>query len=83
MDLVLELLGCRPWVIEIKRSEEPTLGEGFFKARDDISAERSFVACSAEGHWNRGQSVEVIGVRELVDLLQEEGLPDQVTDSVF
>ena len=83
MDLVLELPGRRPWAIEIKRSPEPTLGEGFFKARDDIEAERSFVACSTEGHWDRGQGVEVIGVRELVELLREEGLPGRAAGSVL
>lgn len=74
MDLVLELPGRRrPWVIEIKRSEWPVPEAGFFKARDDIEAERSFIVCSAEGHREREQGVEVIGVRELAELLRAEG----------
>lgn len=83
MDLVLELPGRRPWAVEVKRSEEPTLGKGFFKARDDIGAERSFVVCSVEGHWDREQGVEVIGVRELAELLRKEGLPGRAAGSVL
>ena len=74
MDLVLELPGRRrPWVVEIKRGERPVPEAGFFKARDDIEAERSFIVCSAEGHRERKQRVEVIGVRELAELLRAEG----------
>ena len=73
MDLVLELPGHRyPWAVEIKRSEWPVPEAGFFKARDDIKAERSFIVCSAEGHRKREQEVEVIGVRELAELLRAE-----------
>ena len=73
MDLVLELPGRRhPWAIEIKRSEWPVPEAGFFKARDDIEAEQSFIVCSAEGHRKREQGVEVVGVRELAELLRAE-----------
>ena len=70
IDLVLELPGRRPWAVEIKRSERPVPEAGFFKARDAIKAERSFIVCSAEGHREREQGVEVIGVRELAELLR-------------
>ena len=83
IDLVLQLPGRRPWAIEIKRSDQPTPGEGFYKAREDIGAERSFVACSVEGHWERGQDVEVIGVRELAELLRAEGPPGRAASSVI
>lgn len=74
MDLVLELPGRRhPWAVEIKRSEWPVPESGFFKARDDIDAERSFIVCSAEGHRGREQGVEVIGVRELAEILRAQG----------
>ena len=73
MDLVLELPGRRrPWTVEIKRSEWPVPEAGFFKARDDIEAERSFLVCSGEGHREREQGVEVVGVRELAELLRAE-----------
>ena len=73
LDLVLELPGRRhPWAVEIKRSEWPVPEAGFFKARDDIEAERSFIVCSAEEHREREQGVEVIGVRELAELLRQE-----------
>ena len=73
IDLVLELPGRRrPWAVEIKRSEWPVLEAGFFKVRDDIEAERSFIVCSAEGHREREQGVEVVGVRELAELLRAE-----------
>ena len=73
MDLVLELPGHRrPWAVEIKRGERPVPEAGFFKARDDIDAERSFIVCSAEGHREREQGVEVIGVRELAEILRAE-----------
>ena len=75
IDLVLELPGRRPWAVEIKRSERPVPEAGFFKARDAIKAERSFIVCSAEGHREREQGVEVIGVRELAELLRGEDLP--------
>ena len=74
MDLVLELPGRRrPWTVEIKRSEWPVPEAGFFKARDDLEAERSFIVCSAGGHREREQGVEVIGLRELAELLRAEG----------
>ena len=73
IDLVLELPGHhRPWAVEIKRGERPVPEAGFFKARDDIEAERSFIVCSAEGHREREQGVEVIGVRELAEILRAE-----------
>ena len=73
MDLVLELPGRRrPWAVEIKRSEWPVPEAGFFKARDDIKAERSFIVCPVEGHRKREQGVEVIGVRELAEILRAE-----------
>ena len=73
MDLVLELPGRRrPWAVEIKRSERPVPEVGFFKARDDIEAERSFIVCSSEEHREREQGVEVIGVRELAEILWAE-----------
>lgn len=73
IDLVLDLHGLhRPWAVEISRSDRPTPSEEFLKARDDIEAERSFVVCPAEGHRECGQGVEVIGVRELAELLRAE-----------
>ena len=73
MDLVLELPGRRrPWAVEIKRSEWPVPEVGFFKARDDLEAERSFIVCSVGGHREREQGVEVIGLRELAELLRAE-----------
>lgn len=73
IDLVLDLHGLhRPWAVEISRGERPTPSAEFLKARDDIEAERSFVVCSAERHGEWGQGVEVIGVRELAELLRAE-----------
>ena len=73
IDLVLDLHGLhRPWAVEISRSDRPEPSEEFLKARDDIEAERSFVMCPAEGHWEWGRGVEVIGVRELAELLRAE-----------
>ena len=82
IDLVLDLHGLhRPWAVEISRSDRPEPSEEFLKARDDIQAERSFVVCSAEGHREQEQEVEVIGVRELAELLRAEGLSRRATKS--
>lgn len=79
IDLVLELPGHRrrPWAVEIKRSKRPVPEAGFFRAREDIKAERSFVVCSEDGYREREQGVEVIGVRQLAELLQAEGRRDE------
>ena len=75
IDLALDLHGLhRPWAVEISRGDRPTPSAEFLKARDDIEAERSFVVCSEEGHWEYGQGVEVVGVRELAELLRAEEL---------
>lgn len=71
--LVLDLHGLhRPWAVEISRGDRPEPSKEFLKARDDIEAERSFVVCSAEGHREQEQGVEVVGVRDLAELLRAE-----------
>lgn len=82
IDLVLDLHGLhRPWAVEISRSDRPEPSEEFLKARGDIQAERAFVVCPAEGYREQEQGVEVIGVRELAELLRAEELARRAVDS--
>ena len=69
MDLVLDHPGGQRWAIEVKRGLAPKLGKGFHQARLDLAPDRTFVVIPAEERYPLGDGIEVIGVRELAELL--------------
>ena len=70
-DLVLDLPGQRPWVIEIKRSSSPRLSPGFTIARRDLNAERAFVVYGGEERFPIRRGVEAISLREMAALVRD------------
>ncbi len=75
LDLVLEIPGLqRPIAIEIKRSLTPSLGKGFHNAISDIKPGRAFVVYAGEERYPVGESTEVIGLREMAQLLSQPDL---------
>ena len=72
IDLILELPGNRkPWAIEIKRGSAPKLERGFYHAREDVCPERSFVVCNTQENFSLGDGVEVVGVPDMMQLLND------------
>ena len=70
IDLVLDVPGFRrPFAIEIKRSLAPSLGKGFHSAHADLAPERAFVVYAGSERYPVGESIEVIGLREMARLL--------------
>ena len=70
IDLVLELPGRqRPWAVEVKTGLTPRLGRGFHNAIGDLSPERTFVVCQGQERLALAESVEVIGLPEMAELL--------------
>jgi predicted AAA+ superfamily ATPase len=69
MDLVLEWPGAEVWAIDIKRGLAPSLGRGFHHARDDLQPTRTFVVYTGRDRYAKADGVEVIGVRELCDVV--------------
>ena len=70
MDLVLQWPGDEIWAAEIKRGLAPRPGRSFHNARSDIQASRTFVVYSGEERYPKAEDVEVIGLRELCELVQ-------------
>lgn len=66
--------GGERWAIEIKRSSSPKLEKGFRTAIEDVQPSRAFVVYGGSERYPRGESVEVIGLRELaVELISQAG----------
>ncbi|MCY4224967.1 MAG: ATPase, partial [Bacteroidetes bacterium] len=75
LDLVLEIPEFqRPIAIEIKRSLTPSLSKGFQNAINDIEPERAFIVYGGEERYPVGESIEVIGLREMAQLLSRPKL---------
>ncbi len=75
LDLVLEIPEFqRPIAIEIKRSLTPSLSKGFQNAINDIEPERAFIVYGGEERYPVGESIEVIGLREMAQLLSRPNL---------
>ncbi len=75
LDLVLEIPGFqRPIAIEIKRSLTPSLGKGFLSAISDIEPERAFIVYAGKDRYPVGESIEVIGLREMALMLSRPDL---------
>ena len=70
IDLVLELPGhAAPWAIEIKHSLSPRPTRGFHQAIEDVKPERTFVVYAGTERYPMSREVEVIGVREMAEVL--------------
>ena len=70
IDLVLELPGrTAPWAIEIKHSLSPRPTRGFHHALEDLQPERTFVVYAGTERYPMSREVEVIGVREMAEVL--------------
>ena len=66
IDLVLETGSGGPTAIEIKRSLSPKASRGFRNACADIAAKQAFVLYPGEERYSLGDSVEAIGLSELL-----------------
>ena len=70
IDLVLELPGrTAPWAVEIKHSLAPRPTRGFHQAIEDVKPERTFVVYAGTERYPMSREVEVIGVREMAEVL--------------
>ena len=69
IDLVLDLPGGARWAVEIERGLAPTLGKGFYRARDDVKPDRAFVVYSGDERYPMAEGIEAVGVAELAALL--------------
>ena len=71
MDLVLEIPG-RPqvWAIKVKRGLSVSLSKGFHSALEDLRPEKTFVVHSGEARYPISREIEVIGLRQMAELLQ-------------
>ena len=71
IDLILELPGRTvPWAIEIKHSLSPRPSRGFHHALDDLRPERTFIVYAGTERYPLSREVEVIGVREMMEVLR-------------
>ncbi len=70
IDLVLELGGKRgTWAIEIKRGLATKPQRGFYNAVEDIQPAKAFVVHADEDRYPISASVEAVGLREMIELL--------------
>ena len=70
LDLVLELPGrTAPWAIEIKHSLSPRPTRGFHHALEDTRPEKAFIVYAGRERYPLSREVEVIGVREMAEVL--------------
>jgi predicted AAA+ superfamily ATPase len=69
MDLVLTWPGGELWAIEIKRSLAPKVERGFREAIADLRPGRAFVVYPGTGRYPLTEGAEVIGVREMMEVL--------------
>lgn len=70
IDLVLELPGhAAPWAIEIKHSLAPRPTRGFYNALEDVGPENAFVVYAGTERFPLSREVEVVGLREMAEVL--------------
>ena len=71
MDLVLEIPGrAGVWAVEAKRGLSVSLGKGFHSALEDLRPEKTFVVYSGDARYPISSETEVIGLRQMAELLQ-------------
>lgn len=70
IDLLLELGGKRgTWAIEIKRGLAAQPQRGFYNAVEDLHPAKAFVVLAGEDSYPISESVEAVGLREMIELL--------------
>lgn len=69
IDLILEPEGHDPIAIEIKRSLSPKASRGFHNACADIGAGQAFVLYPGDERYPLGDSVEAIGLMDLLEIV--------------
>lgn len=70
IDLLLEIGGKRgTWAVEIKRGLTAKPQRGFYNAVEDIQPAKAFVVHAGEDRYPISESVEALGLREMVGLL--------------
>jgi len=70
IDLLLELGGRRgTWAVEIKRGLTAKPERGFYNAVEDIQPTNAFVVHAGEVRYPISESVEAVGLREMIELL--------------
>ena len=58
------------WAIEIKHSESPTVGKGFYTALRDIQPDKAFIIYPGQERYPKTDDIEVLPLTALVnDLL--------------
>lgn len=68
IDLVLQFPGLQSlWALDIKRSVAASVRRGFFTARDDVSATKSFLVHPGNERFMLKHGVEAIGLFELCE----------------
>ncbi|WP_213069450.1 MULTISPECIES: DUF4143 domain-containing protein [Methylomicrobium] len=66
-DLLITFPDQKTWTIEIKRNLAPTLSKGFYFAQSDIKPEASFVAYPGQETYPMNETVQAIGLINLID----------------
>lgn len=69
IDLVLRLPKNQIWAIEIKRTSAPKVERGFWQALEDIKPNKAFIVYPGNDRYPKTKNVEVIGLKEIVELL--------------
>ena len=73
IDLVLQFPGLQSlWALEIKRSVAASVRRGFYTAREDVSATKSFLVHPGNERFVLKSGVEAIGLFELCELICAE-----------
>ena len=70
IDLLLELPGGKgTWAVEVKLALSPRVSRGFHHACEDVAPNHAFLVSAGEGRYPLSADVEVVGLRELANML--------------
>ena len=70
IDLVVEFAPDEIWAVEVKRSLAPKVSRGFHAACADLKPAKAFVVHAGDDRFPVAQSIEGIGLVELVNMLR-------------
>jgi hypothetical protein len=74
IELLVEISGHGPWVIETKRSLTGRPEKGYYGACQDLKPDRRFVVNASSGQYPIDDETQAIGVRDLAELLAALGM---------
>jgi predicted AAA+ superfamily ATPase len=77
IDFVLST-GTGNYAIECKASHQPSVSKGFYSAADDIRPEHSYVVIPGQKSWPLSESVDVVSLEKLLDMLERKIRPSHV-----